>query len=300
MKKLVLATAVAAIATSANAATVYEGNGLTYKLDGVIKVQLRQKIGDDQPQDIEFDDLEIRNFASYDLGNDMTAFGRLDYSFDDTGSTGGKLEEGYVGLGFGATEVLVGKTTTPGNNFGVEKAYEGAGTVLPLTSSDDSIQVSTSVGPVSVAAAYDMAAKTSADSVNDRGFDLLVEGSFDALSVQAAYQSYATAGAKATDAWGLAVSFDAGMADFGVDYSDLEDTSSAYNVAAGFAVAPTTSIKVGLQNEDLDTGAETTYYYANLTYAFPAAKNVSVFAEIADSDANNVDMGYLAGMQVKF
>ena len=40
MKKLILAASIAAIATgSANAATIYEGKGLTYKLKGDFQVQ---------------------------------------------------------------------------------------------------------------------------------------------------------------------------------------------------------------------------------------------------------------------
>jgi hypothetical protein len=41
-----------------------------------------------------------------------------------------------------------------------------------------------------------------------------------------------------------------------------------------------------------------------VTYKFPEAKNVRVFAEVADSDLKKsnkeVDMGMLAGLRVKF
>lgn len=39
MKKLLLAVAVSAAASSASAVTVYEGNGFTYKLNGDLQVQ---------------------------------------------------------------------------------------------------------------------------------------------------------------------------------------------------------------------------------------------------------------------
>ncbi|MCK7545928.1 hypothetical protein MLC59_17355 [Marinobacter bryozoorum] len=85
MKKLLLAAAVSVAAGSANAATVYENGGLTYKVNGDFQVQFRQATGheDDNRAEIEYDDLELKNFVSYDLGKDLTAFGRLDFGFKD-------------------------------------------------------------------------------------------------------------------------------------------------------------------------------------------------------------------------
>ena len=57
-------------------------------------------------------------------------------------------------------------------------------------------------------------------------------------------------------------------------------------------------------NKEEDNADDITEWYANVTYKFPAAKNVSVFAEIAQSDeeqgTEDADMGFLAGMRVKF
>ncbi len=76
MKKLLLAVAVSSMAAgSVNAATVYEKDGFTYKLNGDFQVQFRQATGFDERADVEYDDLELKNYVAYDLGNDMTAFG---------------------------------------------------------------------------------------------------------------------------------------------------------------------------------------------------------------------------------
>ncbi|GGK55641.1 hypothetical protein [Amphritea balenae] len=82
---------------------LYESNGLKYELKGDLQVQLRQKIGEDKDIDLEFDDQELKNRLTYDLGNNMAAFGQLDYSFDKkandpSADDGGKLEEAYLGL----------------------------------------------------------------------------------------------------------------------------------------------------------------------------------------------------------
>ena len=55
-----------------------------------------------------------------------------------------------------------------------------------------------------------------------------------------------------------------------------------------------------MQNQELDGSDDVTGWYANVTYKFPTQKNVSVFAEVADTDKDNADMGFLAGMRVKF
>lgn len=53
MKKLLLAVAVSTVAAgSVNAATVYEKDGFTYKLNGDFQVQLRQKIGDEKRAEV--------------------------------------------------------------------------------------------------------------------------------------------------------------------------------------------------------------------------------------------------------
>lgn len=65
-------------------------------------------------------------------------------------------------------------------------------------------------------------------------------------------------------------------------------------------MASTTGVAIGMQNQELDGSDDVTGWYANVTYKFPTQKNVSVFAEVADTDKDNADMGFLAGMRVKF
>ncbi|GAB0150908.1 MULTISPECIES: porin [Marinobacterium] len=308
MKKLLLAVAVSAAASSASAVTVYEGNGFTYKLNGDLQVQLRKEIGEDEHADIEFDDLELKNYVSYDLGNDMKAFGRVDFGFKDAAEDkqdGSKLEEAYLGLAFGNTSVSFGKQNFASDEFGIEEAYE-LKTVNEdrfdgmSTDGDDTIRMDIELENVYLVASYEMDAEGE-DSENGEYFDLFASTNLGDLTLAAAYQNAKEAiGADSYDTWGISASYDAGFATFAADYSSTDDIADLYNIAVSFPVASTTSMAIGMVNEDFDAGDDITEWYANVTYKFPTQKNVSLFAEIADSDEDGADMGYLAGMRVKF
>ena len=61
---------------------------------------------------VEFDDLELKNSVTYDLGNGLKAFGQLDFGFKDAAEdkqSGSKLEEAYMGVDFVMAAVAVGK-----------------------------------------------------------------------------------------------------------------------------------------------------------------------------------------------
>ncbi|GAA0783856.1 porin [Marinobacterium sediminicola] len=312
MKKLLLAVAVSVAAGSASAATIYEGNGLTYKINGDLQIQLRQKIGDDKEADVEFDDLEIKNYVSYDLGDDMKAFGRVDFGFKDAannsvdveGEEDVALEEAYVGLAFGNTSVSFGKMNLASDEFGIEEAIELGQKEdrfdASETAGDDTIRLDIELENAYIAASYEMEAE-GAGSENGEYFDLFASTEFANLTLAAAYQNATPIiGADDYDVWGVSASYDAGFATFAADYSDREDHSDQYNIAAVFKAAKTTKIGIGMTNVESEVGADVTEWYANVTYKFPNQKNVSLFAEIADNDAANTDMGYLAGMRVKF
>lgn len=308
MKKLLLAVAVSAAASSASAITVYEGKGFTYKLNGDLQVQLRKEIGDDEHADVEFDDLELKNYVSYDLGHDMKAFGRVDFGFKDAAEDkqdGSKLEEAYLGLAFGNTSVSFGKQNFASDEFGVEEAYE-LKTVSEdrfdgmETSGDDTIRLDVELENIYLVASYEMDAEGES-SENGEYFDLFASADIGDLTLAAAYQNATESiGDDDLDTWGVSASYDAGFATFAADYSSTDDIADLYNVVATFSVAPTTKMAIGMVNEDFEAGEDITEWYANVTYKFPSQKNVSLFAEIADSDEDDASMGYLAGMRVKF
>ncbi|GGY84373.1 porin [Marinobacter zhanjiangensis] len=311
MKKLLLAVAVSATAGSASAATVYENDGLSYKVNGDLQVQMRQDIGDDENLGVDFDDLEIKNHVSYDLNNDLTAFGRVDFGFkdyanqDDAGEED-LLEEAYVGIAYGVTSFSFGKQNFAGDEFGVEEAIES-----PLdedqfdaqgTDGDDTLRVDVDLDNVYVAASYEMEAEGT-DSEGDEFIDLFAATEVAGLTLAGAYQQRTPINGDSVDTFGVSAGYDFDIAAVAADYSVSDDDgtdTTLYNVVTAFDVTSTTGVAVGMQNQEVDGSEDVTGWYANVTYKFPAAKNVRLFAEIADTDEDQTDMGYLAGMRVKF
>ncbi|QSR35914.1 porin [Marinobacterium iners] len=201
--------------------------------------------------------------------------------------------------------VLTADTNFASDEFGIEEAYE-LKTVSEdrfdgmSTDGDDTIRMDIELENVYLVASYEMDAEGE-DSENGEYFDLFASTNLGDLTLAAAYQNAKEAiGADSYDTWGVSASYDAGFATFAADYSSTDDIADLYNIAVSFPVASTTSMAIGMVNEDFDAGDDITEWYANVTYKFPTQKNVSLFAEIADSDEDGADMGYLAGMRVKF
>ncbi len=328
MQKLILTAAIAALsATGAQAATIYEAKGLSYQLKGDFQLQLRKDLGSNQKLDAEFDDLELKNRVEYVLSDDLKAFGQLDFGFKDaaedkgtvssvdfagtstkTRQVGSKLEEAYLGLDFGGVRVAVGKMDFASDEFGVEQAYETKTDEDRFdaqgTNGDDVIRVDGQLGQFDLVASYELEAKNESSS-NGEYLDLYVATEVAGIELGAAYQTKTpTPGASSENTWGLSAMFDTGVAKLGADYSssDLNGNDiDQLNLVAMVPVAATTTVALGMTRIDDDSAADkVNEWYANVTYKFPAQKNVSLFAEIADTDENNVSLGYLAGMRLKF
>jgi predicted porin len=138
-------------------------------------------------------------------------------------------------------------------------------------------------------------------SENGESFDLFVATEMSGLELSAAYQNMkANVGADSVDTWGIAAAYDAGVAKIAADFSSVDDVQDQYNLVGSMPVNPSTKVVLGMTNVEPEAGDDITEWYANVTYKFPTQKNVSLFAEIADTDADNADMGYLAGLRVKF
>ncbi|WP_428607582.1 porin [Sedimenticola sp.] len=309
MKKLALALAVstAVFAQASNAATIYEKNGLSFKMKGDWQIQLRDNASKSKDLDVEFDDLEIKNTITYDLGDDLQAFGQLDFSFDSAAEnkqSGDKLEEAYLGVKSGGIAFRVGKMNTSGDEFGIEAAYEKPAGMhedqfeANKDAGDDVLRVDAEFGNVFVSASHEIEAKGST-SQGDSATDLFIRANFNALSVAAAYQTYDNN----ADSWGVSATYDAGFAKLGADYSisDIDGSNldeSTLNLVAKFKASQNTSLALGYVSVDDDVNRQDAWY-ANATYRLPAQKNISLFAEISDSDAGD-EMDVLTGVQIKF
>ncbi|WP_286896567.1 porin, partial [Marinobacter sp.] len=199
-----------------NAATVYEKDGFTYKLNGDFQIQFRQATGFDERAEVEYDDMELKNYVAYDLGNDLTAFGRLDVGYKkaaEGSQDASNLEEAYVGLKYGVASFSFGKQDFAGDEFGIEEAYE----VETIdedrfdgveTAGDDTIRVDIELENVYIAASHEM------DAADQDGeyYDLFVATELAGLELAAAYQQSRAAGAaESADTWGVSASYDFGF-----------------------------------------------------------------------------------------
>lgn len=319
MKKLILASAIAALAAnSATAATIYEDKGLTFKMKGDWQIQLRDDHKKANDVDVEFDDLEIKNTVIYDLGNDMKAFGQLDFGFKDAAEdkqSGSDLEEAYLGLQIHNVKVKVGKQNLAGDEFGVEGAYE---TTLEedqfdavSSSGDDVIRVEADFEAANIVFSHELEADNN-DSDNGESTDLFVGGDFGPVAVGAAYQTHTKTSNEEIDTWGLSAEFDAGFATIGADYSSSDSNTAGNdqdvtNLVATFKASKTTKFAVGYVNLDAEAAnGDADTFYANVSYKFPSQKNVKLFAEVSSTDYDNAatdattEIDVLAGMQIKF
>lgn len=296
----------------AHAATIYEGNGLKYSLKGDWQIQMRQKAGLDKDLDVEFDDLELKNSIVYDLDNNLQAFGQLDYSFDgegnDSSKESAKLEEAYVGLKFDNVAVAIGRQNLAGDEFGVEAALETHTAQdrfeQVADKGDDVIRVDAKFDNLTVITSALVSADSTANG-DGEAFDLFVATKLVGVELAGAYQTYEAnaAGSEEQSTWGVSAAYSFGSVALAADYSTT-DTGAAgdkdvSNLAAKFKLSPTTKAAVGVVKSD-EGATDTTEWYANVQYQFPSQKNVSLFAEIADTDEANSDLGYLAGMRIKF
>jgi hypothetical protein len=315
MKALSAVFVAGAMCNPVTAATIYDnGKGLTYSLKADWQVQFKKDIGDNQDLQLDYDDLELKNVITYDLGNGMKAFGEVHFSFDPGANTdansGGRdtarREEAFLGLEFGGNQTIrVGQLNTAGDEFGVEQAYEKVGVAedgfedlkdmgFRLTRYDGNF------GPLSVVASYDLE-EESENAGGDSWFDVFVSYKVAGVKFAVAYMDYqASPSADSDEVNGVSASW----GPVGVDYSVIDrenDTEKTiWNVAGKFKVGPTGTVRVGIDNEDDDALTDdVTGWYTSYTYQFASQKNVSLFVELGDNDRDNTSMGYLFGMQIK-
>ncbi len=326
MKKFVFILAIATMFVAVNsiqAETILQKDNFTYKIKGDWQIQLRQDPGQDQDLDLEYDDLEIKNAISYDLGNGLSAFGELDFGFNsaadssDTRDTD-HIEEAYIGIKVSDFKFLIGKTDSAADEFGVEGAwetYEGGDDVFDVygqVKGDDLIMVIGKIAKmVDIRAAYELQAESESSHKYGGHYDIYVAATFGGATIGGAYQHYEpdpSTSDEAIEIWGVMASYDFKFlkisADYGVAEADSDTTAdgSFLNAVVKVPVGDVTLCAGYVINDpDSTTATESVNaWYGNVTYKFPSAKNVRLFAEIGDNDRENVDMGYLVGMQIVF
>ncbi|WP_286237533.1 porin [Neptuniibacter halophilus] len=308
---LALAVLACSIAAQTNAATIYSNDKVTYNVKGDFQIQLRKKAGNDQKLDVEFDDLELKNSIVYKIDEQLSAFGQLDFSFDSEGNDqskdSSKLEEAYVGLDFDGTRVSIGRQNLAGDEFGVEAAYETHTAEdrfeQVADKGDDVIRVETQLGQVTLIGSALVGAETSNNAAGE-AIDLFASTDLSGLKLAAAYQNYNDnlPGSEDQQTWGVSAAYNFGSLKLAADYSTTDTGSQdaeVTNLVASYKFSDQVKTSVGVVwSEEGNNDAQE--WYANATYTFAGQKNVSLFAEIADTDETDVSLGYMTGLQIKF
>ncbi|PLX73683.1 MAG: porin [Desulfuromonas sp.] len=318
MKKTcaLIALAMFCFSSAATAATIVKKDGFTYKIKGDLQIQIRKDVGIDEDLDVEYDDLELKNYVSYDLNDNIKAFGGLDFGFKNAADKsnsdeGPHLEEAYLGMTFNKSySLIVGKADSAAYEFGVEGAYETSTSEdafegFGAEDGDDLIKVVIENDNFTVMASHEIAADSEKSDDNGEFTDIFVSAKVAGLEFGAAYQMFEQ-GSDDYDIYGVSVAYDAKVVKVAADYSVAEDIADVMNLYVGVPVAETAKIGAGIVFTDPDdsTADEITEWYANATYKFPAHKNFSVFSEVSgdDQEKNGEDseVGFLVGARLKF
>ncbi|PJC87659.1 hypothetical protein CSW98_00590 [Vibrio sp. HA2012] len=336
MKKTLIALSVLVAAGSVNAATtVYENDGVKVGVHGEIAIHYEQAEGTDKDAAIIIDDADFGFDAESAINEDMAVIASIDVKGGEDAADNETFtyDDVWVGVKTGAVTAKVGKQVTLIDDFGLsndqafglktaedlaedaftaketevvrvnydsgEMFYGAFDVVLKSNGTDEQTSAAAAAAADEDATQYDLMAGvrfgdadialTYSDSNEIAGDD--TDGTF--IGVKGAYTLgdvvlsavYTNADVEDLDITSYGANIQYTMDKFGFNFgmvnSDLNDEAEAYAVANGKAY-----------NEDYSE------YYANVTYA--VAKNATVFFEVQDSDVEDMDMGYAAGLKVKF
>jgi len=297
MISVAVASAFLAFTANVNAATLYENDTVKYTVKGDWQVQYRQKVGVDEDAKLEFDDFELKNNITYKLGNGMSAIGQLDF---DPKSGTADLEEAYIGLGFANTKILIGKQDTAADEFGLEEMIEDAGISedafdeVGFTSGEDVLKIESKLGKTKVVFTHDLEESDGDESATG----IFIGTKMGKLALGAAYQTAKdSATAESIKTYGVQGSYKLGATKIFADYSDTKDASTFTNLGTQIKSGKN-KYAVGLAQKKSAVGEDITGWYANAVHKM--TKNVSLHVEIADNDAPETDLGFVAGMRIKF
>jgi hypothetical protein len=249
------------------------------------------------------------NFESA-INEQMAIIANMDVTGEDTL----KLDDLTVGLKAGGTTVKVGDQVNLVDEIGISNDFAfGLGTAETmngglLDSGEQVINVQYDSGEMLYAGFSSTATTDDSDATTDGSqYAAKVGARFGDADV-VAYYADGDAETADNDASALALKGSYAMGD--VVLSALYVTADVDVTDANHADVDSIAANVqysmdkygfnfGLADHSYDaSSSDFTEYYANVSYA--VAKNATVFVEVQDSDADESDMGYAAGLTVSF
>jgi len=313
MKKTILATMLTSLfaATAAQSATVVDSDGVTVNLTGELEIQFAKDVDTAGPK-MDVYDANIGTDVAYALTDSVSAIAAI--SFDtqngDDEDSSAQLDDAYVGFASDTYGTLTfGKQVTIYDDAGISEDYR-----LGYSSFYDQDDTGEQVIKYTFErnALYGGIAYMMNSGDNDNNDDYAVDGKlgvrFSGLDLTVFYGQGEKENGDKADSLNLEARYTISdltlMAAYGVIDRDEDNTEMYNHDVEGYAAGATYTIdKVVLAGgwayvDNDDTQHELNSYYANVTYNFNS--NVNVYAEVGGDDADDSEVGYVAGMTVTF
>ncbi|AGH82291.1 porin-like protein H [Psychromonas sp. CNPT3] len=311
MKKTILAIAITGLfaATAAQAATVYEADGVTIDLYGDVEVQYLNDTAKDSDKDgvILIDDADFGFGLTYDVGNGYTVGGTMEISAEDGTA---ELGDTFVGVSHDSYGTLtIGNQATIFDDAGISGDYEFGFDTYVGDVTDASTQVIKYKGEwdnVYAGVAYVLSADKLKDSshtvdanvgIRVGGLDATVFYSTGKTAAKDEVTAYILQGVYTFDAFDLGAFYANTATKDNASNVDTKD-NDAYGVSGNYYMdAWNFGLGLGIvKNNVADTDSKN--YYANVGYSFTSS--VHVYAELGKSDADNTELGYITGVKINF
>jgi predicted porin len=314
MKKTLLALAIAATATSVNAADVYNKDGVSVAVGGAAEVQFYKNFEKNSDAEMRLDDGELNFGTTVAINDELNAIGYFDFEFENRDSAGAgsntKNTELYAGFDANGLKVTFGRQYTIGDEAGIGEDYEFGTESLGLGEAHGAevTKVWYTGEKFWVAVAHDLDNGKADDySITDFGASFKP---VDALELRAFYYTEeANTGQVVTkdiSSYSLEAIYSFGDFTVAGSYGSYEDDKVADSELDVISVAGTYTMgknkfALGLNQGDKEA-EDVLNVYANITHTLHS--NVKVYGEVgyADSDDSSVDydLAYVAGLEVKF
>ncbi|GLS92261.1 porin [Psychromonas marina] len=315
MKKTILALAVTGLfATTAQAATIYEADGVQVNVYGDIEVGFLNTTSEDTDVVIHIDDADFGFGLGYDLGNGYTVGGVLEFSGEDGDVS---LGDTFVGIKSDRTGTLtIGKQATIYDDAGIGNDYQFGFQNFYEQDKNSGFQVikyKIDHGNVYGGIAYLMNTEleeTTNEYAVDANFGFRVaDFDFTVFYGQAevtkvpnnttdglptnTVSNYTVEGRYQLDALALALTV------AGTD-NGSDDNSLSYGGSFAYAAENNVGFGAGIAYSDMEatTGEGILGYYVNLSYEFTS--KVNTYIEVGGNDMDDTEVGYAAGVQVAF
>ncbi|WP_249962575.1 porin [Histophilus somni] len=323
MKKTLVALAVAAVAASANATTVYNQNGTKVEVGGRVDVMLG-KFNKEQRTDLRNNDSRLEFKVEHEIQNGLKALGfyrlglgdkELDKSFDDikTKKLWLGLEQADIGrLTFGKQDTTADAVQMNDHAYifgGNNNLVDSGDKVVSFRSADWKLAEGQTFG-FGLDYGFGNSNKATNNEEKDTyGVSVFYAGQFGDLTARlnAGYTHTRNAEIEKkvvgnASSWRVATQVGFDSASFGVEYGQikfLDHKVKALLVGAKYGVLPeVANLYAQYQHNKEDNEKAEKVYVVGADYAFN--KNVVAYAEFANVRQDSKENKYAAGLRVYF